>query len=123
MHFQEPLVFLVQLPPGHSARWLFLHCDPHADGCPYKVVPDVELEEGDLMLGGVDGDDFTEPVLGRSIADRSLYKRFQSYARLKAEGFEYLSGAALELSSWRSFIKSPPLRPGGNGNAVLYFGA
>jgi hypothetical protein len=112
-------VFLVQLPPGQAARWLFLHCDPRADGCPFDAAADVELEDDGLALGGFDAEDFSEPVLGRSLTDRTIFKRFQSYERLKNEGFEYLPGPALELSSWRAFVRTPPVR----GNATSHYWA
>src|SRR4051794_16036642 len=98
------LMFLVPLPPGHSARWLFVHCDPQADGCPYLVISDVELDDDGLVLGMFDGDDFAEPVLGRSLANPVHFKRFRNQHRLAKESFEHLPGAALELTSWRAFL-------------------
>jgi hypothetical protein len=105
-------LFLVQLPSGQAARWLFLHRDPRADGCPYEVIADVELDEGGGMLDGVDlvEDDLAQSLLGRSLDDGSRFKRFHSHRRLRKDGFEFLSGSVLELTSWSAFMGIHPVR-------------
>src|SRR3954449_7707555 len=70
-------LFLVQLPSGYPAQWLFLHRDPLADGCPYEATPDVELDDDSPSLDDfMMGDSRVELVLGRSLDRPNFFKRF-----------------------------------------------
>jgi hypothetical protein len=102
-------VFLVQLPDGHPARWLFLHRDPRADGCPYEATPDIELDPHVPAVdeSASDGEE-VQALLGLSIKIPLYYKRFTSHLCLRREGFQYLPGPAIELSSWSAFAADGP---------------
>src|SRR5687768_5798591 len=100
-------MFLVAVPSGGFAYYVFLREDPRPDCRPFFAVDGVHYDLGspEELCWWSSGAP-SELAFGRSINDPSRYRLFPDMAAMYSEGYELVDGVPWIHQTWSGFLAS-----------------